>query len=133
VIKGQHGGYRKPSNPAPVSGPGAMSKRTDGGPTQPSMEVGGFEYGGRQDFMDIQGGAPLAAASDAPAESFTPLFNPTERPNEPITAGAPVGPGPGPTPTPTVKSLSAKYYAIAERDESGDALRIADILAARGL
>ena len=25
------GGYRQPSNPAPVSGPGALSKRTDGG------------------------------------------------------------------------------------------------------
>jgi hypothetical protein len=25
------GGYRQPNNPAPVSGPGALSQRTDGG------------------------------------------------------------------------------------------------------
>lgn len=26
------GGYRRPTNPAPASGPGALSQRTDGGP-----------------------------------------------------------------------------------------------------
>jgi len=28
------GGYRQPNNPAPVSGPGALSQRTDGGATE---------------------------------------------------------------------------------------------------
>jgi hypothetical protein len=31
-----HGGPRTPANPAPVSGPGALSKRTDG--AQPKMQ-----------------------------------------------------------------------------------------------
>jgi hypothetical protein len=132
---GQHGGYRKPSNPAPVSGPGAMSKRTDGGPTQPVMETGGFEYGGRKDFEDIQGGAPMAAAPSGPAlPPPTPLFAPTERPDEPVTAGAPVGPGPGPAAPPVHnKSVSARFYELAAKDESGELTRMADILAARGL
>ena len=127
-----HGGYRKPSNPAPVSGPGALSKRTDGGPSQPVMEVGGFEYGGRADFEDIQGGAPMAASDPLPAP--TPLFAPTERPTEPITSGVPVGPGPGPAAPPTANSeWSRRLYNIAANDQSGQLSRIADILARRGL
>lgn len=31
------GGYRRPTNPAPVSGPGELSQRTDGGPPMPPM------------------------------------------------------------------------------------------------
>lgn len=131
-MAGKHGGYRKPANPAPVSGPGALSERTDGGPTQPVMDVGGFEYGGRQDFVDIQGGAPMAAAEPLPAP--TPLFAPTERPAEPITAGAPVGPGPGPAQPPVVRqSISQRLAAMSADDESGQLLMMADILAARGL
>ena len=30
----EHGGKRTPGNPAPVSGPGQLSQRTDGGPQQ---------------------------------------------------------------------------------------------------
>lgn len=130
----QHGGYRRPNNPAPVSGPGAMSKRTDGGPTQPMMEVGGFEYGGRQDFEDIQGGAPMAASDPLPTP--TALFAPTERPTEPITAGAPFGPGPGPAAPPNAgqrKLPSSQLAAIADSDPTGELRRYADILSARGL
>ena len=43
------GGYRQPSNPAPVSGPGALSKRTDGGAvegmTQAPKYMAGMRYG----------------------------------------------------------------------------------------
>ena len=39
------GGYRAPSNPAPVSGPGALSQRTDGGATQPATYISGLPYG----------------------------------------------------------------------------------------
>lgn len=132
-MAGQHGGYRRPSKPAPVSGPGALSKRTDGGPSQPVMEVGGFEYGGRADFEDIQGGAPMAASDPLPAP--TPLFSPTERPTEPITAGAPVGPGPGPASPPVVRNnrVSEALYRLSADDESGQMVVIADILSARGL
>lgn len=132
-MAGGHGGYRAPKNPAPVSGPGSLSKRTDGGPTQPVMETGGFEYGGRQDFEDIQGGAPMSAGPALPPA--TPLFSPTERPNEPVTSGAPVGAGPGPAAPPVVQSgsLSGRLARLADSDTTGELRRYAEILSARGL
>lgn len=115
----EQGGYRKPSNPAPVSGPGSLSQRTDGGPGQPVREVPAAYYGERQEMRDIQGGATMAqgsmpagspvmpsngmtppSAPVSPGQGITPLTDPTERPDEPITAGAPLGAGPGPTPQP---------------------------------
>lgn len=103
----QQGGYRQPSNPAPVSGPGALSRRTDG---QGARYMSGGEYGEGQEMMDLQTSAPMSKAPEQPRmrrprgggqvveEGMrpTPLFAPTERPDEPITAGAPFGPGPGP-------------------------------------
>jgi hypothetical protein len=104
-----HGGMRRPSNPAPVSGPGSLSRRTDG---QGARYMAGGEYGEGQEMMDLQTSAPMSQAPSAPRPSRgggrgagqvmeegprpTPLFAPTERPDEPITAGAPFGPGPGP-------------------------------------
>ena len=41
--KRTRGGYRKPQNPAAVSGPGALSKRTDG--KQPVVRVPDVPYG----------------------------------------------------------------------------------------
>lgn len=41
--------------------------------------------------------APRPVAPPAPTQ-LVPLTAPTARPNEPLTAGAPVGPGPGPMP-----------------------------------
>lgn len=131
-MAGTWGGYRKPTNPAPVSGPGRLSKRTDGGPSQPVMETGGFEYGGRQDFADIQGGAPMAASEPLPAA--TPLFTPTQRPGEPVTSGVSIGPGPGPAAPPVVDGRASRRLAmLAAYDESGDMGFMADILMARGL
>lgn len=93
------GGYRKPENPAPVSGPGALSQRTDGGPTQPAKYISGLPYGEGQATYDQQTAAPMASGSAAqPAIQLpepTPLMAPSERPDEPITAGIDIGPGPG--------------------------------------
>jgi hypothetical protein len=59
-----HGGYRQPMNPAPVSGPGALSQRTDGGAVdgmqQPMQQYTGFEYGENKSLNDQQAGAPMA-------------------------------------------------------------------------
>ncbi len=96
-----------PNQPAPVSGPGAMSKRTDGGPadSQPIRDVPGGNYGDRKEMEQIQKGAPMAAAP-APGGSGGPmpapsapggLFEPTARPDEPITSGIATGPGDGPS------------------------------------
>lgn len=93
-----HGGQRTPANPAPVSPPGALSQRTDGGATsQPPMVANGGEYGSRQEMESIQGGAPLAAAPAGPsAADLIPFNAPTQNPGEPVTAGAALGPGIGP-------------------------------------
>lgn len=88
----QHGGYRQPSNPAPVSGPGALSARTDGGPAK--MDVTGMPYGDAQAFRDQQSAAPLSPPQKPEPPSFTGLGEPTQRPGEPVTSGADAGPGP---------------------------------------
>lgn len=96
----QHGGYRRPRNPAPVSGPGRLSRRTDGGPTQPIRDLPNPDYGEQKTFRDIQRAAPMAAGreldiSPVDLSGVVPFNAPTQRPGEPVTAGAPLGPGPG--------------------------------------
>jgi hypothetical protein len=98
------GGYRQPSNPAPVSGPGALSRRTDGGPSQPVRTPSGGAYGERQALEQMQQAAPLSASpggdvgSPVPAdltEGLVGLDAPTQDPDTPVTAGAAMGEGPG--------------------------------------
>jgi hypothetical protein len=80
---------------AGASGPGKFSKRTD----LPSAY-----YGEGVETAAIKSGAPLAntpsaTASSAPSVAkspVTPMFAPTQRPDEPITAGIASGAGPGP-------------------------------------
>lgn len=100
------GGYQAPANPAPASGPGKLSKRTDGGPAQKLRDLPDAQYGEAKTFRELQQGAPLAQtpgpqAQGAPSfaaakDLLTPLDAPSERPNEPVTAGAALGAGPGP-------------------------------------
>ena len=140
----QHGGYRRPSSPAPASGPGALSRRTDG---QGARYMAGGEYGEGQEMMDLQTSAPMSKAPAPPRPSRsrgagqiveegmrpTPLFAPTERPDEPITAGAPFGPGPGPVqtsqPAQTVAESIAKFLPY---DDTGTIERLYRLAAARG-
>ena len=56
-----HGGYRKPARPAPASGPGRLSKRTDGGPAQKMRVAPGGDYGDRQQMEQLQSAAPMGA------------------------------------------------------------------------
>lgn len=98
-----HGGYRKPTNPAPVSGPGAHSQRTDG--QQPVMTLPNAQYGEGQQFQQIQQGASVpqtgALAPSQPAtladliSGVTPLTAPSGQPSRPVTDGAAMGPGAG--------------------------------------
>lgn len=111
---GNRGGRRVPNRPAAASGPGRMSQRTDGGPassSQPIREIPADDFHGqRQQLTQQQSSAPLRAGGpDAPAPpppgqgpepqrgSAAPLdvFGPSERPEEPPTEGAPLGPGKG--------------------------------------
>jgi len=106
------GGYRKPNNPAPVSGPGSLSRRTDGGPTQAAkpMRANG-KYGEAKALEQMQKSAPMQGnpipntptpnvpvaqpqqMQQAMPAPVTGLFAPTDRPEEPITAGMPFGEG----------------------------------------
>lgn len=122
----QHGGYRQPNNPAPVSGPGALSQRTDG-----HASIGdytGGSYGSGQELHNLQAAAPMgsqaSAAPPAPAaqagldtSGLTPLNAPTAQPGTPVTDGAALGPGAGPealglSPGDSVQSLRAQYGPI---------------------
>ena len=105
----KQGGYRRPANPAPVSGPGKLSRRTDGGPTQGAKYMAGSgKYGEGKALMEAQQSAPMSGGTPAPAPVAVPapqsplqgLFAPTQRPDEPVTAGVPVGPGESPVPIP---------------------------------
>lgn len=101
-----HGGYRQPANPAPISGPGSLSRRTDGGPADKKQAVAKLPdagYGEQAQFRGIQQGAPLRKVEPATAPSGAvsaslplPLDAPSANPHEPVTAGADAGPGPGP-------------------------------------
>ena len=116
TTRGQQGGPRQPANPAPVSGPGALSQRTDGGPgnqKQPVRVASGGAYGERAAAIAQQQAAPMAAGSPtstggtggtpaaggSPASGAEGVFGPTARPSEPITAGA-MGAGGQPQLTP---------------------------------
>lgn len=105
------------------SGPGKFAKRTD---RQGAKRLPNAGYGEQKDFMAQQAGAPMAKAPNMPAgknplANVVPLTAPTQRPNEPVTAGVDAGPGPGreilglksPTET-TLQDLSklAKYMPL---------------------
>lgn len=101
-IAGQHGGYRRPGNPASVSGPGALAKRTDGTPAIGS--AGGEDYGEAQALKDLQRDTPTQSVSAGgnPGRSGgmamptpTPFDAPSSNPL-PVTDGAALGPGAGP-------------------------------------
>lgn len=101
------GGERTPSRPAPVSGPGALARRTDGGPGQPIRVPTGGSYGEAQSLEQLQRAAPLSSSPGGETPETTPggggaapvqvtgFDAPTQQPGVPVTAGASLGPGPG--------------------------------------
>jgi len=121
----QQGGYRRPNNPAPVSGPGSLSQRTDGGPTQPATYIPGLPYGQGQETYSNQVAAPMAGNPIPQMEMPTPLMAPTARPSEPITAGVDIGAGPGSEAKPKLPNPSYTIQDVIRNlipyDPSGDA------------
>ncbi len=83
------------------AGPGKFSTRTD------NLQMGSTAYGEGVETQAIKSGAPLSTTPDVrPARAgdvreaatqspITGLYAPTQRPNEPITAGIDMGEGPG--------------------------------------
>jgi len=123
----QQGGYRKPNNPAPVSGPGSLSQRTDGGPTQPATYIPGLPQGEGRATYDQQVAAPMMGAVKMEdiegADVTTDLSAPTEFPNEPIHHGASWGDSPTINPN-SLGSISGSnptnvVYRMMSYDTSG--------------
>jgi hypothetical protein len=142
------GGYRKPSNPAPVSGPGALSRRTDGGPSQAAQYMAGGKYGEGKQLMETQQAAPMAASSQprmrgpqmpsgGGGPAVVPITAPTERPDEPITHGLPFGPGGGPEVLSNgpqrSNTLSQTVGGLIQYDSTGELTDLYEYLVSRGL
>ena len=121
------------------AGPGKFSTRTDG------LNFQSDSYGAGVENAANKAGAPLAktpdvrgatatevrqAAGQAPA---TPLFAPSQRPEEPITAGVDIGSGPGANALGMQPQSQEKLSDILARmlpyDDTGDV----DILYQRAL
>lgn len=113
------GGYRKPAHPASASGPGALSKRTDGTAQDVHQRLSAVPdqaYGDASQQQADQRIAPMGgstapsgqpqthrgpqaappAPSAGPPAGVTAFNAPTQRPGEPITSGVATGAGPGP-------------------------------------
>ena len=125
------------------AGPGKFSTRTDG------LSFQSPEYGAGVEQAAIKAGAPMARAAAQPAARasdvrsaatqapVTPLYAPTQRPDEPITAGIPMGAGPGPEvlgmrPAP-VEKYSDTLAKLLPYDESGEIAVLYQDFIARGL
>ena len=144
----QRGGYRKPTNPAPVSGPGALSQRTDG---QPARYAAGMAYGDGQDFYELQTQAPMSGGQPSPAslplnqgsaladyaKEVVPFDAPTQYPDQPMTTGLRTGEGAGPEILSTPSMIAAQnsedvarlmavlpiYARIAESPNASNSMR----------
>ena len=79
----------------PVSGPGSLSQRTDMDPMP----------NGQQPTP-----ASLSVKVPPTAQPMTKLFDPTARPDEPVTAGASVGPGY----TPPKEPIQGRYAMVSK-------------------
>lgn len=129
----QQGGkrpVRTNSQAKPVSGPGRLSQRTDMVNSDPNV------YGDRKATQELMSSAPMAKAQPMPATPVTGLFAPTERPNEPVTTGSPLGPGAGPE----ILNLPARTFSatqilsrLAQNDPTGEVEMILQDLSSRGI
>lgn len=136
----KHGGYRKPQNPSPVSGPGKLSRRTDTGPkrnTQPVQQISGGAYGERKNLIEQQSAAPMAGTTSVPKmDPVVGLFDPTNRPEEPVTAGNVLGAGPGPSALELPNnrpSITSTIRRLAAVDQTGEAEVVLQQLSERGI
>ena len=76
---------------------GLYPNRSDLRNVKPPMQAApGQGYGEAKAQMDAQRAVPVAPPPPPQPADLPPLTRPSERPNEPVTAGLPIGPGPGP-------------------------------------
>lgn len=95
----------------PVSGPGSLSQRTDMDPIQPG-QVPASQVPVVPPVPVPSQGQPSAAGMN----KITPLFAPTERPDEPVTEGLSVGPGSTPETVQTGRfAITTQYLPELQR------------------
>ncbi len=103
-MAGPNGGYRAPGSPAAVSGPGAMSQRTD----RPQVEALGEGYGDQVAMSDLRAQSPIqpsrkttvqpdrgGASAPAGPPMVAGLADPSTMSDVPVTDGAALGAGAG--------------------------------------
>lgn len=81
------------NNPANISATGGAGQSG----TQAAKYIPGMPYGQGQELMAQQTSAPMAGTPPMPvfAKELGTLLDPTNNPDEPVTAGVDIGPGPG--------------------------------------
>jgi hypothetical protein len=124
------------NNPANISATGGAGQSGNG--TQAARYIPGLPYGEGQATMSQQMSAPMAGkSSPSPLNlpSVTPLTAPTERPNEPVTAGMDFGPGPGSEALnlPRERSLSQVLASMIDVDPTGEVQDLYNFVVSRGL
>ncbi len=112
MAKSRRGGYRKPTANTSnvVSGPGALSQRTDGNASAPAAASGG-DYGQRKAIE-----AQVSASGGLPKAKKMPSFDiaaPTNFPQQPPTSGGAIGPG-NPPKQNLYNDVDVLLYAAAE-------------------
>lgn len=150
-----HGGYRKPSEPAPASGPGRLSRRTDGGPGAKVSTMTGLPYGDAQAYQQQQSSAAMNTATPIPTPSQSSIAGAAEAaapgpdfargsdmPAQPITNGVNTGPGMGATALtlPTVGldaapsgEVTNTLRSLSARDTTGVLAALLDSASIRGV
>ena len=123
------------------AGPGKYSTRTD------NLQMGSIAYGEGVETAAIKSGAPLAKTGDvkgmpssevraAAQGPITELYAPSQRPDEPITAGIAMGPGPGPEVLgmqPHQETLSQILAKMLPYDTNGEIAALYEQAQSRGL
>jgi hypothetical protein len=112
--------------------------------------MGGGRYGERKQLTEMQAGAPMAGRPQTPQPKLTrasvqaasnlppvtPLTAPTQRPDEPLTAGMPFGAGPGSEALGMGNGRnkpSAVLQKIIMNDPTGEVSELYQYLISRGL
>jgi hypothetical protein len=125
-----------------VSGPGKYAKRTD-------LQYKPDAYGEGVQYQAEKAGAPLAKAPKSPMLSQAPqvpadsslpasigLFEPSQRPDEPVTTGIDIGPGAGSEVLGvgrTTEKLSDTLAKLLPYDTTGEITILYEQAASRGL
>jgi hypothetical protein len=129
------------NNPANISATGGAGQSG----TQAARYIPGLPFGEGQTTMSQQQAAPMAGPN-RPASSnanplaamlppLTPLTAPTERADEPVTAGMDFGAGPGSEALnlPRERSLSEVLASMIDIDPTGEVQDLYNFVASRGL